>query len=283
MSNYIKDVGSLNEYLSNLSNMPKGIKYKPYKPYKFRVGEEVKAGRRKVSARVIAIDEHDDNNPYLVGSYVWGKEYNLIPVDMGYRDFTTDVANSEFKLEQCRWLGEDELIRLIRLSNLESEEEEMENKELEKIGQHALNIIDGVRNYKIKLAESDYAKKHEEITKNAKVNELIEKHTKNLKNEISELLKREFNDQPGIYFMSPNAMRDIKFKIDDYLTDDEKNSTQELLIKLKTQKNKINKQFNNIVQSLHLCTTVEQVQEFLVKQGFVKNGLIVEPEKWEGQ
>lgn len=158
----------------------------------------------------------------------------------------------------------------------------MENKELEeKIRQLALSIINKVRDYKLKLAKSNYDQQREEITKNTKINELFEKYSKNLKNEISELLEREYDNSIKPYF-TPWEWN-IRFQTyDDFLTESEKSRVKELLVECRKKEDQINKQFDNIIASLHLCTTADQINEFLDNQKFRVNGLIVSPEDWRG-
>lgn len=167
--------------------------------------------------------------------------------------------------------------------NDKGENVNMENKELDRIRELALNIINKVRNYKLELAKSDYDKKREEITKDAKINELFEKHSKNLKNEISELLKRECNNSIKAYVIPIFGNWDVKFKVDDnFLTENERSSVKELLTEYENKQDQIRKQFDNIIDSLELCTTVDQINEFLDNQRFRVNGLIVNPEDWKG-
>ena len=159
----------------------------------------------------------------------------------------------------------------------------MENKELERIGQLAFNIINKVRDYKIKSVQDECNKKIEEVTKSAEVNKLVEAHTKLLQKDIGKLLSRDSNNNDFTSLLTYGFASAVNFKItDDYLTEDEKNKKQKVVDDLKNEEKQINDKFDNIVDSLELCTTVDQINEFLDNQGFRVSGLIVNPENWKG-
>lgn len=164
----------------------------------------------------------------------------------------------------------------------EGENGNMENKELNRMGQLALNIINKVRDYKIKSVQDECNKKIEEITKSTEVNKLVEVHTKLLQKDINKLLGRDSNNNDFTSLLKYSFVGTVNFKItDDYLTEDEKNKKQKVVDDLKNEEKQINDKFDNIVDSLYLCTTVDQINEFLDNQGFRVNGLIVNPEDWK--
>lgn len=164
----------------------------------------------------------------------------------------------------------------------EGENGNMENKELNRMGQLALNIINKVRDYKIKSVQDECNKKIEETTKSTEVNKLVEAHTKLLQKDINKLLGRDSNNNDFTSLLKYSFVGTVNFKItDDYLTEDEKNKKQKVVDDLKNEEKQINDKFDNIVDSLYLCTTVDQINEFLDNQGFRVNGLIVNPEDWK--
>lgn len=194
--------------------------------------------------------------------------------------YLVQINNSEFCLNWMSWFAE---CQLEIYNNDEGEVKTMENKELDKIGQLALNIINKVRDYKIKSVQDECNKKIEEITKSTEVNKLVEAHTKLLQKDINKLLGRDSNNNDFTSLLKYSFVGTVNFKItDDYLTEDEKNKKQKVVDDLKNEEKQINDKFDNIVDSLYLCTTVDQINEFLDNQGFRVDGLIVNPENWKG-
>lgn len=191
-----------------------------------------------------------------------------------------DVADNIFMHNLCT----DKDIKFVikkRNKNKKEDVETMENKEIDRIRELALNIINKVRNYKIETTQDKCNKKIEEVTKSAEVIKVVEMHTEQLNKDVNKLLGRDNDD--NFIGLIIGSMNKIKFKVNDnYLTEDEKNKKQKMLDDFQNEKKQIHKQFNNIVDSLQLCTTVDQINEFLDNQGFRVNGLIVSPEDWKG-
>lgn len=156
--------------------------------------------------------------------------------------------------------------------NKEKDIEIMENKELNEIRELAMDIINKVKYSKLNQVSVKRNVEVTEFEKKTEVRALVDKHVNALKEEIGHLMGRE-NDETDI---------EPSFNIYSYLTTEEVVERGKIFEKASNDYQKTEKQFDNIINSLHLCTTVDQVNNFLEKQGFVKQGLIVEPEKWEG-
>ncbi|MCR1959852.1 hypothetical protein CWE04_11480 [Thomasclavelia cocleata] len=168
-------------------------------------------------------------------------------------------------------------------SNKEGEMKNMENNELKRIRDLALNIIRNVKNYKITSARDEYSKKIEELTKQIEVNKLAKKHAELLQKDIQNLLGRDCSNDSSNLLAYSNFLTTVNFlDSDGYLTTDEKNEKQKTVNDFKEERKQIVKKFDNIINSLYLCTTTDQINEFLDNQKFRVNGLIVSPEDWKG-
>lgn len=213
------------------------------------------------------------NTPYGEGVVEYISNINYSSYKSSYKVVQYDKGGNVLRYIICT----DKEIKLVNKKeskiNKEEDVEIMENKELNEIKALAMNIIDEVRYSKLNQIS---AKRNVEVTefeKKTEVRALVDKHVNALKEEIDHLMGRE-NDETDI---------EPSFNIYSYLTTEEVVKRGKIFEKASHDYQKTEKQFDNIINSLKLCTTVDQINNFLEKQGFVKDGLIIEPEKWEGK
>lgn len=233
---------------------------------------ELKENLTQLKEQVIEIGDIV-NTPYGEGIVEYILNINYSSYKSSYKVVQYDKDGNVLRYIICT----DRDIELVNKKeskiNKEKDIEIMENKELNEIRELAMDIIYTVKHSKLNQV---YAKRNVEVAefeKETEVRALVDKHVNALKKEIDHLMGRE-NDKNDI---------EPSFNIYSYLTTEEVVERSKIFKKASNDYQKTEKQFDNIIKSLKLCTTVDQINNFLEKQGFVKDGLIVEPKKWEGK
>lgn len=143
---------------------------------------------------------------------------------------------------------------------------------LEEVMFRANQIVKDVLYEKLCALDHKVAEETEAIEKTTNINKILDKHSNALKDELKELNSNRIFD-----------VKVINFCLRSCLTEEEKLSITEITNKYLEEKNILEGKFERVTNSIRLCTTPEQVNEFLNVHGFVDcNGLIISPEKyWE--
>lgn len=163
----------------------------------------------------------------------------------------------------------------------EGEKVNMETTELKEYKKSVINEIKGYKpDFLIKL-DKQRKEEIEAIEKTTEISKLTEKHLDELVKEIRELFKDERSVKCQCLEKGTIGYRRPIIEVHSYLTDKEHEKAKSVDDTYKRYKDNINVYFNLLTDSINLCNSETQVQEFLMRKGFTDgDGMYVSCKKY---